>query len=316
MEMSQKRMNIGIVGVGHLGNIHAKNVICHRAVNAIGYFDPKPIESIPENLNDWKRYLSLGALLRDADAIIIATPTPTHSEIALRAMKRGVHCLIEKPIADTVLAAQNVVSCAEKNKIIATVGHVERFNPAWTYVNSQHLKPRFLEVHRLASFTNRSTEIAVVLDLMIHDIDLVLWLTNSKISSIQANGVSVVTDKIDIATARIVFQSGCVANLTASRISTKSMRKIRIFQQNKYVGVDLLDKSVEDISIGSKPTKNIENLFDKKLHVAKNGNAILEEQKDFIAAIRQQKLPKVPAADGLTALKIALEIEEIINRSR
>jgi len=316
VEMGQKTINIGIVGVGHLGNIHAKNVVCHSGINAIGYFDTKPMENIPENLNNWKRYPSLDAILRDADAIIIATPTPTHAEIAVQAMKLGVHCLIEKPIADKMSTAEQIVNCAKENEVIATVGFVERFNPAWMYVDSQKLKPRFLEVHRLASFTNRSTEISVILDLMIHDIDLVLWLANSKTSSIQANGVSVIIDKIDIATARIAFQNGCVANLTASRISTKTMRKIRIFQKNKYIGVDLLGKSVEDISIASNSAENGENLFDKKSYTAEDGNAILEEQKDFIAAIRQQKSPKVPASDGLAALKVALEIEEIINRSR
>jgi len=257
--------------------------------------------------------------------IDIVTPTLSHYKCAKVAIKSGKHIFIEKPIANTVEEAEEIITLANEYNVKGQVGHVERFNPAFIATKNMIENPMFIETHRLAEFNPRGTDVPVVLDLMIHDIDAILSVVNSKVKDIHASGVSVISDTPDIANARIEFENGCVANLTASRISLKNMRKSRFFQKDAYISVDFLEKKAEVIRMKDAPENPtpfdmiIENAEGEKNQILfeypniQANNAILDELNSFADAILEDKNVEVSLEDGTEALKVALEIMKLIS---
>lgn len=323
-------LKIGVLGAGHLGKIHIK---CIKEINdfeLLGFFDPDKInsEKVEKELNI-KRYSSINELIDDVDVVDIVTPTISHFDCAESSLKKFKHVFIEKPIVTTPSEALTLIELTEESGAKVQVGHVERFNPAFTAAKPMIKHPMFIETHRLAQFNPRGTDVPVVLDLMIHDIDIVLSVVKSTIKKISASGVSVVSDTPDIANARIEFDNGCVANLTASRISLKNMRKSRFFQRDAYISVDFLEKKseivrikdikgeVEDpmamvIDLGKdKGSKQI--LFEKP--EIKNINAIKTELQSFYTSIINNTKPIVTINDGYQALEVAYRIIDKLEMS-
>ena len=245
-KQSSNRLRVGVVGVGHLGKIHARLWKERQDVDVRGIFDIDPERAAAVGSELGLRCAdSLPELLSAVDAIPIATPTSTHAAIAEMALRNRVHCFIEKPITARYEESILLIGIATELGLTIQVGHVERFNPAVLALAGRTVVPMFIESHRLAQFTPRATDVAVVLDLMIHDIDLAHYLVRSSVKEVHASGVAVVSDTIDIANARLVFENGCVANLTASRISQRPMRKMRLFQRDAYISLDFAKPSVE-----------------------------------------------------------------------
>lgn len=236
-------LKIGIVGVGHLGKFHLNNWLEIDNVEVVGFYEPNDATAA-EVIEKYKirRFTNADAFLGLCDAIDIVTPTTYHYQWCEKAIKMGRHVFVEKPFADTMEEARELVKLAKESSIKLQVGHVERFNPAFLSLKNVTLKPMFIEVHRLAQFNPRGTEVSVILDLMIHDIDIILSIVKSDVKRISASGVAVLTETPDIANVRIEFDNGCVANLTSSRISMKKMRKMRLFQKDAYIGIDFLNK--------------------------------------------------------------------------
>ncbi|MCY4160320.1 MAG: Gfo/Idh/MocA family oxidoreductase [Flavobacteriaceae bacterium] len=317
-------LTAGVLGAGHLGRIHIKNLQVSPHYHLIGYYDPKVDLSQVHPFDDsLKKFSSAEELMNAVDVVNIVTPTLSHYEMAKIAINKNKHIFIEKPIAYSTQQANEIIELAFKNNIKGQVGHVERFNPAFKYVENQIDNPMFIETHRLAEFNPRGTDVSVVLDLMIHDIDIILHLVSSHVKKIEASGVSVISKTPDICNARISFENGCVANLTASRISLKKMRKSRFFQKNAYISIDFLSKKTELVSLQSAPErpdefslilKNAEGekkqLFfeDKQFE---NSNAILEELDSFAHSIVNDTLTNPSLEDGAKALNLALEIAKI-----
>lgn len=312
-------IKIGVLGAGHLGKIHLK---CLQALpehfDLRGFFDiDAAVAHSASQKTDIQVFASYSELLQNVDVVDIVTPTTTHFELAAEAIRQGKHVFIEKPITETPEEASQLVELAKKNGVVAQVGHVERFNPALLAVRDIALNPMFVEAHRLANFNPRGTDVPVVLDLMIHDIDIVLSLVNSKVKTISASGVPVVSDTPDIANARIEFENGCVANLTASRISMKQMRKVRLFQRDAYLGLDFLEKKAQVIRLnepgaGDLPPMNFELETPKGTKVisvenppSMEVNAIQEELKALAESIRSGKEPVVSLEEGYEALRVA-----------
>ncbi|MGI8892739.1 MAG: Gfo/Idh/MocA family protein, partial [Bacteroidia bacterium] len=243
-------IKIGLLGVGHLGKIHARLINEIEGLSLIGFYDPSDdnARAFAES-NNVKRYESIDELIINSDALDIVTPTVSHYECAVKALRQSKHVFIEKPVTNTLQEARELKSLASEANVKVQVGHVERFNPAFVAAQPYINNPMFIETHRLAQFNPRGTDVAVVLDLMIHDIDIVLSTVKSGVRKINASGVAVVSDTPDIANARIEFDNGCVASLTASRISMKNMRKSRFFQKDAYISVDFLKKSSEIVKI-------------------------------------------------------------------
>ncbi len=320
-------LKIGVVGSGHLGKIHIKILMAADFVDFIGFYDEnKDIAAEVESSLGAKSFDTLENLIISSDVISIVTPTISHFDIAQNAMRNFKHVFIEKPISHTIAESQKLMALAIEANVKVQIGHVERFNPGFIDASKYLDNPMFIETHRLAQFNPRGTDVSVVLDLMIHDIDIVLSVVNSNVKNIYASGVSVVSDTPDIANARIEFDNGCVANLTASRMSMKNMRKSRFFQKDAYVAVDFLEKNSEiikmkdvneseidpfavTIDLGEKGFKQIDII---KEDVAPN-NAILEELKSFVDAIENDTTPVVSINDGHNALKVALDIMKKIN---
>lgn len=320
-------LKIGVLGAGHLGKIHLK---CLRNLTeeytVVGFYDPDSSRAAEVSAEmDLKFFESIDDLIAAVDVVDIVTPTLNHYDCAVKAIEAGKHFFIEKPITETVDQAYKLIQLASQAGVKAQVGHVERFNPAYLSARSYISNPMFIETHRLAEFNPRGTDVPVVLDLMIHDIDIVLSVVQSEIKVINASGVAVVSDTPDIANARIEFENGCVANLTASRISLKNMRKTRIFQKDAYVTLDFLEKESEVIRM-----KNLENDDDpfamvmdlgngrkKQIYFEKpeslNINAIQEELRTFSEAINKNTPIDVTLQDGYRALHVASEILEAIN---
>ncbi len=317
-------LKVGVIGVGHLGRIHAKLWKENEAAELVGVYDLNA-----DRCRDIAREFSvmpfddLDSLFAAVDAVSIVTPTSTHGELACIALEHGLHCFIEKPIASDYAEAQSVMQAAERHGNVVQVGHVERFNPAFLGLDGRDLHPMFIESHRLAQFTPRATDVAVVLDLMIHDIDLTLKLVDSPVAEIRASGVAVVSDTIDIANARLEFRNGCVANLTASRISQKQMRKMRLFQRDAYISIDFAKPAVEIFNItdavaGGVPDPTLllgaielgtkkRSIYYEQLNLP-TVNAIGMEQEEFVTAIRDGSPPPVTAQEGANALMIAEQI--------
>lgn len=314
-------LKAGVLGAGHLGKIHLRLLNQSDKYELAGFYDPnqKNAQKVSKEFG-YKSFASVDELIDAVDVVDIVTPTLSHFECAKKALEKGKHIFIEKPIANTVEEAEEIIALAEQYGVKGQVGHVERFNPAFTAVKDKISNPMFIETHRLAEFNPRGTDVPVVLDLMIHDIDIILSLVQSPVKHINASGVSVISNSPDIANARIEFENGCVANLTASRISLKNMRKSRFFQKDAYISVDFLEKQVEVVKMKDAPKKfdefalilqNAEGL--KKQIYFENpkilaNNAILDELETFASAITENTTPIVTLTQGKEALKVAMQI--------
>jgi predicted dehydrogenase len=311
-------LKAGVLGAGHLGKIHLRLLKQSENYELVGFHDADAEngKAVEAELG-YKYYSSMEDLIEAVDMVDIVTPTLSHYECAKKAIAKGKHIFIEKPITNTVEEAEHIRELLAEHDIRGQVGHVERFNPAFIAVKDQINNPMFIETHRLAEFNPRGTDVPVVLDLMIHDIDIILSVVKSKVKNVSASGVSVISDTPDIANARIEFENGCVANLTASRISLKNMRKSRFFQKDAYISVDFLEKKCEVVKMKDAPTtpgdfdmilQNAEGVkkqiyFDNP-EVSKN-NAILDELDSFAHAINTNTTPIVTLHDGTEALRVA-----------
>ena len=308
----------GVLGAGHLGKIHLRLLNESDRYEFLGFYDPdKKNAQILSKEKGYKYYDTPEALVKAVDMVDIVTPTLSHHEMAMLALKNGNHIFIEKPIANNVDEANEITALAKAKNLLGQVGHVERFNPAFKAAISSITQPMFIESHRLSEFNPRGTDVPVVLDLMIHDIDIILSLVKSPIKSVSASGVSVISATPDIANARIEFENGCVANLTASRISLKMMRKTRFFQKDAYISVDFLEKNVEIVKMKDAPKELtdfamiLQNAEGKKKQIyfenpkIENSNAILEELESFADAIENQTTPIVSLENGTKALEVA-----------
>lgn len=314
-------LKVGVLGAGHLGKIHLRLLKESKKYQLIGFYDPDIItgKKVAEEFG-YRYFENINDLILRVDVIDIVTPTLYHFDSAKKAIKKGKHIFIEKPITTTLEEAQELSALEAEHNVKGQVGHVERFNPAFTAVKDAINKPMFIETHRLAEFNPRGTDVPVVLDLMIHDIDVILSVVNSKVARINASGVSVISQSPDIANARLEFENGCVANLTASRISLKNMRKSRFFQRDAYISIDFLEKKVEVVKM--KDASENPGDFDMVLQNAEGekkqiyfenptidvNNAILDELESFADAIVNDTTPVVTLAQGTEALKVALEI--------
>ena len=320
-------LKIGVFGAGHLGKIHLRLLATSKKFELVGFYDPDEKTAIAVQKNfSCKYYSSPDALIAAVDVIDIVTPTFSHYEMALMVVKAKKHIFIEKPLSKTDLEADEIVSLAEKKGVLGQVGHVERFNPAFKSVKKYITNPKFIETHRLAEFNPRGTDVSVVLDLMIHDIDIILSVVKSPVKSIVASGVAVISETPDISNARIEFENGCVANLTASRISLKKMRKSRFFQKDAYIAVDFLSKQVEVVKMKEAPEDSddlaliLQNAEGKKKQIyfenpaIETTNAILEELEFFAESIENNTTPIVSLSDGAKALAVAHKIIACIEK--
>lgn len=322
--IEKKKLKIGVLGAGHLGRIHLRLIGQIDEWELKGFFDTNHEQAEKARTETGATpYPSAELLLADCDAIDIVTPTISHFQLAAAAIRAGKHVFIEKPVTQTVEEAKKLMRLAAEAGVTVQVGHVERFNPAYVASLPYQMKPMFIETHRLAQFNPRGTDVSVVLDLMIHDIDIVLSLNHSGLKKISASGVAVISETPDIANARLEFNDGCVANLTASRISMKNMRKSRLFQRDAYLSIDFLEKEVQIIRLGDEasPDDMFSPVIDpgngrpaRKINFEKpevpQSNAILEELKSFHAACLGQIAPPVSLEDGMKALEVANKIIE------
>lgn len=324
----EKALKVSVIGTGHLGSIHARLWAGEMNSTLIGIYDldaERAKEIAAEN--NCKNFSTLDECIAESDAVTIAAPTSLHYEIACKCIENNTHCFIEKPITTTYEEAQDLILKAKEKNVMVQVGHVERFNPALSAIKNYELDPMFIEAHRLAQFKPRATDVSVILDLMIHDIDIMLWLVNSKVKHIDANGVAVLTETPDICNARITFENGAVANLTASRISARPMRKMRLFQNNAYISLDFGNSDVEVYRImdganqsdmvpatmlGTIEAGTQDKMIGFEKPVVPQINAIAEEQKAFAEAIINNSPIAVTAEEAANALKIAEEIAELI----
>lgn len=323
-------LKVGVLGAGHLGKIHIRLLLeLSDRFEFVGFYDPNS-ENAAAVAKEFGivAYSDMDQLLDEVDCIDIVTPTLSHFECAAKALRMSKHVFIEKPVTETVEEAKQLMELAHEAGVKVQVGHVERFNPAFQAAQPYFNSPMFIETHRLAQFNPRGTDVPVVLDLMIHDLDAILSVVKSRVKRVSASGVAVVSDTPDIANARIEFENGCVANLTSSRISMKNMRKSRFFQRDAYISVDFLEKEMEvvrmedvkgepdpfdmvfDLGEG-KPTKKI--LFDKPEITPTN--AIKEELSTFCDAIEQDTTPLVSLDDGYLALEVAQQIVDKLKSS-
>jgi predicted dehydrogenase len=313
-------LKVGVFGVGHLGKFHLNNWKEIEGVKLVGFFDPHN-ETAKQVATDYdlKRFTDEEKLIDACDIIDIVVPTQEHYSLCMAAIRKGKHVFVEKPMAHTLQEAKDLVAMVQEAGVKLQVGHVERFNPAFVAIQQMQLNPMFIEVHRLAQFNPRGTEVSVILDLMIHDIDIILSIVKSSVKTISASGVAVLTDTPDIANVRIEFNNGCVANLTSSRISMKKMRKMRLFQKDSYIGVDFLNKKAEIIKIKQDDDVNV-FAFDvdtpdggkKTIAVANpvidEGNAIKMELQSFYNAIINNTPTVVSEMDGYMAMEVAHQI--------
>jgi len=319
-------LKVGLIGAGYLGKIHLSNWKQIEQVDLIGFYDPNP-ETAAAVAHEFSipSFESGEELIDACDAIDITAPTNHHSEWCEKTIRKGKHVFVEKPLAATLEEARKIVALTRESGVKLQVGHVERFNPAFLAIRDLSLQPMFIEVHRLAQFNPRGAEVSVILDLMIHDIDIILCLVNSDIKQISASGVAVLTDTPDIANVRIEFHNGCVANLTSSRISMKKMRKIRLFQKDAYIGIDFLDKKTEVIKLKGEQEEEHAFTFDIETHAGvktiaisspaiPSSNAIQSELTSFRDAILQNSRTMVSENDGMLAMDVAHQIVEKINQ--
>lgn len=320
-------LKAGVLGAGHLGKIHLKLINQSDKYNLVGFYDPdeKTAKKIVAEFG-YRYFDTVEALIDAVDVVDIVTPTLSHYKCAVQAIKKGKHVFLEKPITNTVEEAEHLITLAKEYDVKGQVGHVERFNPAFLSVKDKIENPMFIETHRLAEFNPRGTDVPVVLDLMIHDIDAILSVVNSPVKEIHASGTAVISHSPDIANARIEFENGCVANLTASRISLKNMRKSRFFQKDAYISVDFLDKQVEVVKMKNAPKDPdqyaliLQNAEGEKKQIyfenpkVQQNNAILEELETFADAIENDSVPAVSLEQGTAALRVALKVVELVGK--
>jgi len=322
-------LKIGVLGVGHLGKIHLKCIQQTACYELVGFYDTDDVtaEKVIET-HGLRRFHHLEKLLQAVDVVDIVTPTLTHFDLAMQAIEHGKHVFIEKPLTHTLQEAEALIHASKEKNIKIQIGHVERFNPAILALDNMTLAPMFIEAHRLAIFNPRGTDVSVILDLMIHDLDIVLSLVDSEVKAIHASGVNVVSDTPDISNVRLEFENGCVANLTASRISMKQMRKVRLFQQDAYISMDFLEKNAQVIRLydeGSKDLPSETNLLELETNTGKKHihihipetepvNAIQMELETFAESILQNKKPRVTIEDGYRAMRVAHQIIETIEK--
>jgi len=319
-------LNIAVIGTGHLGSIHAKLWKEQEGANLTAIVDPDEVKgrAVAEQHGvAWYPHLDA---MPDVDAVVIAAPTTYHHALALRSLERGFHTFIEKPVTATYDEAVELLAKASSLDLVVQVGHVERFNPAVRSLAPYKIEPLFIEGHRLATFKPRAIDVSVVHDLMIHDIDLLLWMTASEVVDVQATGVAVLTETPDICNARLTFANGCVANLTASRISIKPMRKLRVFQRDSYLSLDLGEGSVEMFRLIDHnalepehqfPITNVQTSHGDRMIVMDQPtvvatNAIFEEQRSFIDSITSNTRAAVTLRDGAEAVRVAEQIESLL----
>ncbi|HAY3550106.1 Gfo/Idh/MocA family oxidoreductase [Elizabethkingia meningoseptica] len=321
-------LKAGLVGAGHLGKIHLRLLNQSEKYELVGFYDSDAENGKKlEQEFGYKYYNDLDNLLNDIQVLDIVTPTLFHYEYAKKAIEKGLHFFIEKPVTQTLEQAEELIRLCEEKNIKVQVGHVERYNPAYIATRTYLDNPQFIEIHRLAEFNPRGTDVSVVLDLMIHDLDILLSIVKSPVKDIHASGVSVVSKTPDITNARIEFENGCVANLTTSRISMKAMRKSRFFQKDAYISIDFLEKKAEVIRMQAAPENPsdfdmiIENAEGEKNQILfeypniQPNNAILDELESFAQAIEENTPIEVSLNDGTEALKVALKIMELIKES-
>ena len=322
-----RQVNIGVIGVGHLGVHHASHLTKIKNANLVGIFDSdhQRSQEISKKLNT-KSFESIDKLLDSVEALSIVTPTSTHRDVAERCIKKGKHVFIEKPVTSTVDDANHLIELAKKHRVIIQVGHIERFNPALLALSNLQIDPKYIEVHRMAPFMSRGTDVPVVLDLMIHDIDLILSFINSPVKEIYANGVSIMTNSVDIANARIKFENGAIANITSSRVAKDRVRKIKMFQQDLYVTIDFLagisevykamDASQNDpdaimsAPLVGKDGRHRQIFYEKP--TAKKTDALKAELKNYINAVLGKEKPMVDGFAGKQALDVAIRIHDKI----
>jgi len=320
-------LKVGVFGVGHLGKFHLNNWRDIKDVEVVGFYDPN--DSSAQEVSDkyqLARFVEAATLMDAVDAVDIVAPTNFHFDLCKLAIRKGKHVFVEKPLANTMDEARELVKLVKESNIKFQVGHVERFNPAFLSVKDVSLNPMFIEVHRLAEFNPRGTEVSVILDLMIHDIDIILSIIKSEVKTISASGVAVMTDTPDIANVRIEFNNGCVANLTSSRISMKKMRKMRLFQKDAYIGMDFLNKKTEIIKLKTPQdvdafSFDLETPNGKRTIAIANPmvpevNAIKMELEKFRDAINTNTPVIVSEVDGFRAMDVAHQIlQKIKNNS-
>lgn len=326
MRKTDCMLKIGVLGAGHLGKIHLRLAQQSEKYELAGFFDLDKTNA--ESLvNEFGYHLfdSAEALIEAVDVVDIVTPTLSHFKIAKKALEAGKHIFVEKPITYTYEEAETLMKMAQEKGVKGQVGHVERFNPAFQAVEKMIDSPMFVEAHRLAEFNPRGTDVPVVLDLMIHDIEAVLSVVDSEVAQINASGVSVISKTPDICNARVQFENGCVANFTASRISLKSMRKQRYFQRDAYISIDFLEKKAEVVRIEDVPevpndfAMILQNAEGEKKQISfdnpeiQDNNAILEELESLADAINNDTTPRVTLQQGADALKVANKIMDCIN---
>ncbi|ESU20433.1 Gfo/Idh/MocA family oxidoreductase [Flavobacterium enshiense DK69] len=321
-------LKVGVLGAGHLGKIHLRLLNQSEKYELVGFYDENQeyAEKIAAEFG-YKRFDTIAKLIHAVDVVDIVTPTLSHYKCAKVAIKSGKHVFIEKPISTTVEEAEEIIALAKEYNIKGQVGHVERFNPAFKAVKDKIENPMFIETHRLAEFNPRGTDVPVVLDLMIHDIDAILSVVQSKVKSVNASGVAVISDSPDISNARLEFENGCVANITSSRISMKNMRKSRFFQKDAYISVDYLDKVCEVVKMKDAP--EVPGDFDMILQNAEGikkqiyydnpsveqNNAILDELETFADAIYNNTTPVVTLEQATEALRVAYQIIDCMEKN-
>lgn len=314
------KLKVGVIGTGHLGKLHIKMFKSIENCELIGIYDsdPEQIQTVSAEFNI-PAANSFEDLLKKVDAVSIAATTTAHYNIAKKCFEDGIHVFIEKPITVTIKEAEELVEMSEKKNLNLQVGHIERFNPALVAMEKYIDEPRFIQTDRLAQFNPRGTDVAVVLDLMIHDIDIILSLVKSDVTDVHANGVAVVSDHLDIANARLQFENGAVANVTASRISQKKMRKMRIFQRDSYIALDFVTGVAEAYRLMSPDAEVSSNLIsfgeigvgEKRRKLVyeqpeqKEINALQYELQLFVNSVINRTKPVVSGVDGLRALKVA-----------
>lgn len=323
-------LKIGVLGAGHLGKIHLKLIKQISDYELVGFYDPDNEKSATvEKEFGVKRFSHMDALMDQVDVIDVVTPTLSHFDCAAKAIRKSKHVFIEKPLTSTLEEAKQLIDLANKAGIKAMVGHVERFNPAFLAIQNLELHPLFIETHRLAQFNPRGTDVSVVLDLMIHDIDIILSVVKSNVARISASGVAVISKTPDIANARIEFENGCVANITTSRISMKQMRKIRFFQKDAYISMDLLEKSTEIFRMADTTEDDQPGVFTidtgangekKAISYEKLGdasiNAIKMELELFAKNINDGTEPQVSLTDGYNAMQVGYRVLEAIEKNK
>ena len=313
-----QRLKIGVIGVGYLGEFHAKKYSAMKDINLVGLvdIDYDRAKEMARKYNT-KAYDNYADILSLVDGLSLAVPTESHFEIGYDILDHGIHLLIEKPIALTLKDADQLIETATKNNAILQIGHIERFNPAVAKMESLISRPFFIDSHRLSSFTNRGTDVDVILDLMIHDLDIILHIVNSEITEIHAVGMPVVSDRIDIANVRIVFSNGTVANLTASRVSSESFRVMRIFQADNSISIDYGKRkiSVTQFRRNEKSFTNISSLTHEEDEFPES-DPLADQIRSFINSIKTKTEPRVTGIDGKKALAVALFVIDQIKRNK